>query len=183
MKPRLPNSKENNTKNWFVIRTATNAEAKVKSRVDALQLESFLPLYETMRIWSDRKKKVQVPLISSTLFVYCSPEEFSRIYPIPGVNSILKFLGKPAIVHHWEIDNLKILLRELNGNAIDSEDIHFTAGEQVRVVRGPFKGLYGTSVECNGKHRIHITIDAINTGFSVNVPKSFVKKIQKAQVA
>jgi transcription antitermination factor NusG len=75
------------------------------------------------------------------------------------------------------------VLKELNGQHIEAVAEHYAPGDHVRVVRGPFKGLYGTSVECDGKHRILITIDSIGAAFTVSVPRSFVKKINEQQIA
>ena len=168
---------------WFVVRTATNAESKACQRMRISGLTVFLPLYESLRQWSDRKKKITLPLIPSTLFVYCTETDLSSLYAIPGVAGVLRYLGKPAVVQDWEIENLRIVLKELNGQHIEAVGDTYVPGDHVRVVRGPFKGLYGTSVECDGKHRILITIDSIGAALTVSVPRSFVKKINEQQIA
>jgi transcription antitermination factor NusG len=168
---------------WYVLKTKSNAELKLLERLQALGMVVFMPTYSTMRIWSDRKKKVSLPLIPSTLFVQCRAIELNQLYAVPGVAGILRYLGKPALVKDWEIENLRILINELNGQHIEVANEHFVPGDHVRVVRGPFKGLFGTSLECDGKHRIHITIDSIGAAFTVSVPRSFVKKINEQQVA
>jgi transcription antitermination factor NusG len=172
-----------NQQHWYVVRTANNAESKTAQRLHVSGLTVFLPLYETLRQWSDRKKKVSLPLIPSTLFVYCTETELNKVYPVPGVAGVLRYLGKPAVVQDWEIENLRIVLKELYGQHIEAVDEPYVPGDHVRVVRGPFKGLYGTSVECDGKHRLLITIDSIGAAFTVSVPRSFVKKINEQQIA
>jgi transcription antitermination factor NusG len=174
---------QSEVQHWHVVKTTPNAEVKTMVRLQILGMHIYLPRFETVRIWSDRKKKVSLPLIPSTLFVYCTAAELTKIYPVTGVAGILRYLGKPAVVKDWEIENLRILINELNGQHIKFVNEHFVPGDHVRVVRGPFKGLFGTSIECDGKHRIHITIDAIGAAFTVSVPRSFVKKINEHQVA
>jgi transcription antitermination factor NusG len=178
--------KPNNTlnhKRWYVVRTNANAERKVAQGIDVEGIMVFLPLYESLRMWSDRKKKVSLPLIPSTVFVYCSESELKNVYPVQGVAGVLRYLSKPAVVQDWEIENLRIVLKELNGQHIEAVCETYVPGDHVRVVRGPFKGLYGTSVECDGKHRILITIDSIGAAFTVSVPRSFVTKINEQQIA
>jgi transcription antitermination factor NusG len=109
--------------------------------------------------------------------------ELNSIYAVPGVAGVLCYLGKPAVVRDWEIENLGIVLKELNGQHIETIEEPYIPGDHVRVVRGPFKGLIGKSIESDGKHRIHITIDSIGAAFKVSVPRSFVKKINEQQVA
>ena len=172
-----------NCSNWYVLKTSSNAERKIVERLAALGFKIFFPIYETVRQWSDRKKKVSLPLIPSTLFVYCMESELNSIYAVPGVAGVLRYLGKPAVVRDWEIENLGIVLKELNGQHIETVEELYVPGDHVRVVRGPFKGLIGKSIECDGKHRIHITIDSIGAAFAVSVPRPFVKKINEQQVA
>jgi transcription antitermination factor NusG len=179
----LPYVKQTEQTSWYVIKTKTHSEVKLLVRLQALGMVVFMPTYSTMRIWSDRKKKVSLPLIPSTLFVNCRAIELNQLYSVPGVAGILRYLGKPALVKDWEIENLRILINELNGQHIEVVNEHFVLGDHVRVVRGPFKGLFGTSLECDGKHRIHITIDSIGAAFTVSVPRSFVKKLNEQQVA
>lgn len=178
-----PNAERNEATRWYVVKTNPNAEFKSTDRLRALGFIVFLPVYHTIRLWSDRKKKVSLPLIPSTLFVYCTEAELNKVYPVPGVAGVLRYLGKPAVVQDWEIENLRIVLKELNGQHIEAVGENYVPGDYVRVVRGPFKGLYGTSVECDGKHRILITIDSIGATFTVSVPRSFVKKINEQQIA
>lgn len=174
---------ELNEPKWYVIHTSSRAEQKVSERLLSEKIEVFLPTYKSMRIWSDRKKLVTAPLISSTLFVKCSAQDLPQIYPIKGVAGILRYLGKPAVVQDWEIENLRILIKEMNGQHIEAVAEPLEPGEEIKVVRGPFKGLFGTSVECKGKHRILITLDSIGAAFTVSVPRSYVKKIQEQLIA
>ena len=71
----------------------------------------------------------------------------------------------------------------MNGQFIIAEKEHINVGDAVQVVKGPLTGLFGESVEIEGKHRVLITIDSIGAAFTVNVPRSFVKRINKKQIA
>ena len=53
---------------WYAVYTAARAEKKVKERLDQIGIENYLPLRTEYRVWSDRKKKVSVPLISGYIF-------------------------------------------------------------------------------------------------------------------
>ena len=55
---------------WYAVYTAARAEKKVKERLDQIGIENYLPLRTEYRVWSDRKKKVSVPLISGYIFVH-----------------------------------------------------------------------------------------------------------------
>jgi transcription antitermination factor NusG len=171
--------KENNNeinKNWFAVYTKPRAEKKVYDRIIESGIETYLPLITTIRIWSDRKKKVTSPLISSIIFVRIEELKLNELYKIQGITGILKYLKKPAKIKEFEIENLKILLND-SENISTIENESFEKGDNVRVVKGPFLGLIAECFEIKGKHRIIVNIKSTNNVFEVNVPISFIEKI------
>ena len=161
---------------WYVLKTNSRAEKKVQDRLELLGFTVYLPLVTTIKQWSDRKKKIEVPLISSTLFIQCAESDLNKLYTVLGFHSLLYFLGKPAIVRDFEIRNLRILLQE--NVDFDSEDLlDVVPGDKVEVIRGPFQGLIATSIEVNRTHKLIVQIESLDQRFVVHVPKSFVKKI------
>lgn len=162
---------------WHVVKTKSLAEKKVNERLVASGLETYLPLITVWRIWSDRKKKVEKPLIPSVVFVRASSQELRQIYPISGVASILTYLNKPAIVRDFEIQNLRILLQQEDPSQLEAME-HFEQGEVVEVVKGPFKGIIATSIMESTSYRLIVEIKSLGTGFTVNVPRSYVRKLK-----
>ena len=161
---------------WFVVKTNSRAEKRVAERIDKIGIKVYLPLIESIKQWSDRKKKIQTPLIPSTLFVNCHPSELARLFDIQGFHSILHYLKKPAIVRNYEIENLKILLKE--SDALEPFDnVSLMPGEKVEVIRGPFQGLIATSLEVNRTHKLIVEIESLEQSFVVHIPKSFVRKL------
>ena len=67
---------EISTKQWYAVKTMSRAEKKIKERLDDLGVENYLPLCTQIKKWSDRKKKVQSPLVPGYLFVYIFEEEY-----------------------------------------------------------------------------------------------------------
>lgn len=164
-------------KNWYVVRTNSQAEKKVAERLRNLGFETYLPLLSTWRIWSDRKKKIEKPLISSVVFVRAEQTELKKFYPIPGVAGILTYLSKPAIVRDVEIQNLQILLQTEDPSQLEEVE-RFEQGEAVEVVRGPFKGIIASALKEATSYRLIVEIQSLGTGFTVNVPKSYVRKLK-----
>lgn len=163
-------------RNWYVVKTNPRAEKKVFDRISSINIQVYLPLLQTIRQWSDRKKKIEAPLINSTLFVYCYENELAQLYNLQGFHSILHYSKKPAIVREFEINNLRILLKQQT----DCETIEFEnimKGDKVEVIRGPFHGLIATSIEINRTHKLIVQIEGIEQKFTVHVPKSFVRKL------
>ena len=165
----------NSKEQWMVIKTNPRAEKKVNERLIKAGFTTFLPLITHVKQWSDRKKKVVLPLIPSTLFVYTTSDLLNNVYAVNGVHSVLKFLGKPAVVQKFEIENIKILLNQKEESEIEIIQ-RYKKGELVKVVKGPFEGLVANVVESNSNFRLVVEIESVDSGFAVNVPKSFVEK-------
>ena len=65
---------------WFVIKTKPNSEKKVTAQLQEMQMEAYCPVKTELRQWSDRKKKVKVPLLSSMILVNCEETERQKVF-------------------------------------------------------------------------------------------------------
>ena len=92
---------------WFVLKTKPNSEKKVADLLQDMQMDACCPVRTEIRQWSDRKKKVKVPLLPSMILVNCAESERDRVFGIPQVRGYLFWLGKPAIVTEKEVEALK----------------------------------------------------------------------------
>jgi transcriptional antiterminator RfaH len=168
---------ENNSQktNWYILKTKSNHEKKVFNQLVDKGFLAFLPLYETIRIWSDRKKKVEIPLIPTYVFVKCAEPELIKAAQTTGVAWIMRDVRQYAIVHDHEIENLRIFLSEDVENQVIDLDKYET-GEIVKVTYGPFQGMIGTALNLQSEYRVKIEISSLGANFTVSVPKSQLEK-------
>ena len=81
-----------------------NADLKLKG------LESYLPLHSVVRYWSDRKKKLQVPLFPSYVFVRVDLKERYSFLQASGVIRLVNFDGTPARIPDYQIQDVRRIL-------------------------------------------------------------------------
>jgi transcription antitermination factor NusG len=170
----MDNAKQSN---WYAFYTRSRAEKQVLRRLEDQHFEVFLPLMTRIKLWSDRKKKVKVPLIRSYIFVRIGIESMVTVLEVPGIVAVLKYLGQPAIVRDEEIENLKILV---NGEAEKIEQLDkrpLDSGDPIEVINGPFRGLIAEYTRMQGKYRVIVKIEALGTAMSVDIPRNNIKKI------
>lgn len=177
----MKRNKEEDKPNWYAIFTKPRSEKKVYQRMLDENIEAFLPLIKTVRQWSDRKKTVEVPLISSYVFVNLPEKELFRTLPIQGTVNVLKHLGKPAKIRAVEIENLRILTGTSDSYEITS-CANVSRGDDVEVINGPFMGLIATCVREGKNHRVLVKIDSLGSCFNIDIPMSFLRKIENKEV-
>ena len=138
-------------------------------------VSSFLPLQKVIRVWNDRKKKLEVPLFPSYIFIYTSAVERYQLLTIDGLIRYVTFEGKPATISSTVIDSLKKML--VSDVEVSSES--FIAGMPVKINDGPFIGAEGILIRKNGKARFVVQIDALQRTVSVDFPASSLAPIYK----
>jgi transcription antitermination factor NusG len=160
---------------WYACYTLPRAEKQVYQRLIESGIETFLPLQRTYRTWSDRKKLVEKPLLSSYIFVKTVRKHFRAVYKIPGLVKFVSFEGQPASIPQNQIDNLRLLINSDAEISISSQK--YEPGDNVEVVSGSLVGLTGELIKIGRRNRFIIRIDSLEQNLILNIPKTFLKKI------
>ena len=149
---------------WYVLYTNPKAEKKVAEGLAKIGIEAYCPLVTRTRQWSDRKKKVQLPLFSSYIFVNIAEEERHKVFDVNGTVRYLFWLGKPGIVKPEEIEAIRTMLLD---NPIDIEVGSITLGDTMMIPEGPFKDREGIVAEIN-KNTIRLVLESIGVVLTIN---------------
>ena len=119
---------------WYVIRTKPQHEMKTAQILEKIGVEVFCPVITEVRQWSDRKKKVTVPLFKSYLFVNLQDKERNRVFDAPGVLGYLQWLKKPAIAKDEEIEAIRSWI---NNDKLDDFKVEtLKPGDKVKIKTG-----------------------------------------------
>ena len=98
------------SKKWFVVYTKPRNEIKVSQRLSVLGVENYTPTRIEVRQWSDRKKKILVPLLPSMVLVSLHEKDVNKVFETPGVVRYLFEYGKRAEVTKEEVLAMKYYL-------------------------------------------------------------------------
>jgi transcription antitermination factor NusG len=130
------------------------------------QIESFLPTFETVRVWKNRqRKKVILPLFPTYLFVHITRTERGRVLQCPGVLQIVGNTREPLPLPDSEVEMLR------SGFCRQRvEPYHeLVVGEKVRIKSGVMQGVRGTLVRKSSSLRFVLTIELINQHAAIEV--------------
>ena len=97
--------------NWYVIHTKPRSEKKAEEQLLSLGIHAYCPTRNEIRLWSDRKKRIQVSVLPSMVLVNVDEKDINRVFESPLVVRYMFWMGKRAIVRQSEVDILKKYLK------------------------------------------------------------------------
>lgn len=165
----------NEATHWHAVYTASRCEKKVRERLMQQGIDCFLPVQTVLRQWKYRKKRVEIPIISGTIFVRISTTQYLTVLQTQGVVSFLKLRGEqqPAIIPDNQMETFRFLIENAE-ECVELINENLSVGDYVSVIKGPLKGLEGELVSFNGCSKILIRIDSMGCALA-NIPTTFVE--------
>ena len=154
------------SRNWFAVFTVPQNEKSVVKHLSLREVESFLPTYETVRVWKNRQRmKIVLPIFPSYLFVHINSRERTKVLQSPGVLHIVGNGRKHIPLPDAEIEFLRSGLCRQR-----IEPYHeLVVGEKVRIKGGVMQGVCGTLVRKGSGVRFVLTLELINQHAAVQV--------------
>jgi transcription termination/antitermination protein NusG len=150
---------------WYAVYTCANREKQVAAQLASRGIEHFLPLYESVRHWTDRRVKVQVPLFPGYLFVCTALKRRLQIVTAPGVAYIVSSAGQPMPLVPEVIVDLRSAIERVAAQPYP----YLPIGQRVHIRSGPLKGWGGILVRHKAGTRVVISIDLIERAFIADV--------------
>jgi transcriptional antiterminator RfaH len=138
--------------NWYVVYTKPKWERKVAEQLNKLGIVCYCPLVTQIRQWSDRKKKMEVPLFNSYVFVQLEEENRNMVFHSTGVVRYLFWLGKPAIVRDEEIKTIRKWLEIPDPLTIAV--VPLQTGDTIALESGPFLDQKAIVQEVTNTHYV-----------------------------
>src|ERR1700739_817546 len=128
--------------------------------------ESFVPVFEQKRRWSDRVKIVQVPLFTGYVFLRFSRESTHPVIATPGVLRLLGTAAAPTPIEDSEIAALQLATR----SGLECGPCAFLeVGQEVEVRQGPLASIRGKIVRFRNKQRLILSVNLIKKSVFVEV--------------
>lgn len=161
---------------WFAIYTRHQHERQAARSLTYKGFEVFLPQYQRVRHWSDRKKELPAPLFPCYLFLRGGLERQFNILTTPGVLYLVGFAGVPAIIPQVEIEAVRKTLAQ----CAHVEPYPFLkCGDWVRVKNGPLEGIEGTLVRNKNQFRLVLSVEIVQRSAAVEVDASVVERVPR----
>ena len=142
--------------------------------LERYHIKYYLPLVKKLRLWSDRKKWVEMPLFNGYIFVQPKPSERDQVLQILGVVKYLKYNGADAQVSSREIEVIQRLIEKgyhLESGAAGS----LRKGDKVKIEQGPLKGIEAEVLkDADGGETVWIAFETISQVVKVSMQASLL---------
>jgi len=170
------NELDNFIPKWFAIYTQPKMEKSVYQQLINNKIETFLPLKQEIKQWSDRKKIIETPLFASYIFVKVKTTEY---YKIPSlITGFLRFAsigGNKIAIRDKEIETIKLSLKQKDAE-IELTTENFDKNETIEIMKGFLKGNFGKLIDYKGKKRVAIKLDSLQSNLIIEIGSRYLKK-------
>ena len=145
--------------------TRPQQELKVASQLFAMGITNYCPTVTLVKQYTDRKKKVTKPLLSSYVMVELDDKERNKVFACNGIVRYLFFLGKPAVI---PASDITLMQDHLNGVYNDIKVTTLRVGDSHTITEGPFSGVSGRVVETDNTK---VKLELASLGMRITLKK------------
>src|SRR5258708_14223157 len=163
---------------WFALRVRSRRETMIAAQLEGQGFECFLPLYKSIRRWSDRLKELEQPLFPGYLFCRFDFQNRRPILMTPGVQQIVG-LGRTAIP--VEESELECIRKALASELPNPPWPYLEMGERVRVNYGSLNNLEGILINFKGSHRIVLSVTLLQRSVAMEIDLAWVTPVQETR--
>lgn len=159
---------------WYGVRTRSNQEKIASVALREKGFAEYLPVYRTLRRWSDRIVEREKPLFPG--YVFCRFDFGKRlsIMTTPGVVSVVGFGNEPAPIDEREIEAVQTILN----SEIPAQPCPFLReGQRIRVTSGALEGLEGILLRKKTTWRMVVSVAMLQRSISVEIDRDRIATI------
>jgi transcription termination/antitermination protein NusG len=166
--PAIPFSMTDSEARWYAIRTRSRHEKVAARELESQGIKVFLPLVTSLRQWSDRSKKVELPLFPGYAFVRVAYLSGDRIRVLKATG-VVNFVGTNALgasIPDEQIESIRtILLRKV---AVKDHPF-LQLGQRIRIRSGSLSGVEGILVAVKGARTLVISVEPIQRSLCIGL--------------
>lgn len=164
---------------WYVLFVRSNQEKKVAHRLGSRSIEHFLPCYQTVSQWKDRRVRLEPPLFPGYVFVRLPLIERMKVLTLPNVVSLVGPKDSPSTVSEDEIAWIR------QGVEHGKAEPHpvLKEGQRVMITGGVMSGMEGILLRMRNSTRVVVSLDSISRAFAIEVNADCVEPLRTKAVS
>lgn len=162
---------------WYALVVKPRHEKAVARCLSYKGLTEFLPVYGQRRRWSDRVKRLELPLFPGYVFCQFPLHDKAGVLATPGVRSIVAFGCRPAPVPAGEIEAVRAMVA--SGLAVQPWP-YLERGQAVVIRTGPLRGLTGKLAQGGDCWRVVVNVELLRRSVAVTTGRDSIEALPPA---
>jgi transcription antitermination factor NusG len=153
---------------WYAVQTRSRHEHLVACHLASRGIVEYLPTFFETHVWSDRRKKIEVPLFPGYIFVQIKPLNEHRVQVLraPGVVRLVGSEPGGTPIPSEQIQYIRTLIDQ---NLPWNSHPFLKVGQRVRIRGGALDGMEGIFTRRSGIDTLVISVDAIQRSLSITI--------------
>ena len=188
---KMPDATDNKEeKQWYVLRVTYQREVAAKEKLDAIGVESFVPMQRTRKTTpAGRVVWKSVAALHNYIFVHSTRGKIDSVKAdyIPWLRYTISPNRENGRCVMTVPEKQMQSFIAIAGNTderilyLNPDEVNLTKGERVRIVGGVFEGAEGFFVKVENKRekRVVVKIDGITAVATTSLPRTLIEKIDK----
>ena len=160
------------SRTWYVLHVKPRTEKKVDEYLSALHVFHYLPLLRKETKVQRRKVVRFLPAFPGYVFTRLFPDERRRVLETHQIVHTIEVSQPRRMIH--QLRQVEHALR-LPGDLRVAE--HFEAGEYVKVVSGPLRGVEGQVIRRGAESKLILSVDILGRALEASVLPTDLQKI------
>jgi len=154
---------------WFAVQTKARHEKRVAAELRRKGLVAFLPLTTKVHQWSDRKRRVELPLFSTIRVRLASAASRTLVSRYCRQTVCLVFVGPRGTgssIPDEQIDTLQTIVR---AEAPFSPHPFLSLGQKVRIRGGSLDGVWWIPLGDQRRSSLVVSVESIQRSIAIRI--------------
>jgi transcription antitermination factor NusG len=161
---------------WYALHTRSNFEARIAGDLAGKGFTTYLPAFDEIHRWKDRKKAVSVPVFPGYVFAQFPDLPAERL-AVLKTRGLVRILGFGSGIEPVRDDEIARLQQMLNAQVPCSVHPFIREGDLVRVKRGVLKGLEGYLIRIKSQSRLVISVTLISQSVATEIDSNNIEPV------
>ena len=161
---------------WYALWVRSRHEKSVAEILKGKGYETFLPMHQSRRRWSDRIQEVELPLIPG--YVFCRFDAACRmpILTTPGLVQVVCMGKTPQPVDDAE---MQALITAVEAGVHLQLWPFLKTGQRVSIEEGPLRSIEGILISIKGTDQLILSISMLQRSVAVAVDRRSVRPVRE----
>lgn len=171
---------------WFPMRVTYSRELKLKTSLDHLGIENFIPMHYEYVGEGQKRRLELVPAIHNLIFVRCSQERLTELKMTNKDLLPLRYMMRPVEGTTGKREIIRVPDKQMENfmrvATVKDDKVMFLEygsyldkpGSRVKVTKGFFAGVEGTVKRISNNRRVVVKIDGVAAVAITNVPVEYL---------